>query len=88
MPWLVQFLYQGAFFVVICFVTGLQIYPLFKIWYLITPIVLIMAMGALGLYLEVLEFLGDCKLYLRYEAGIGTLSAGTLANLKTAHRLL
>ncbi|KAK3816047.1 MAG: hypothetical protein J3Q66DRAFT_440553 [Benniella sp.] len=64
MSWLVQFLYQGAFFVVICFVTGLQIYPLFKIWYLITPIVIIMAMGALGLYLEVLEFIGDYKLYL------------------------
>ncbi|KAF9364403.1 hypothetical protein BGX34_001666 [Mortierella sp. NVP85] len=64
MPWLVQFLYQGAFFVAICFVTGLQIYPLFKIWYLITPIVIIMAMGALGLYLELLEFLGDYKLYL------------------------
>ncbi|KAK3816046.1 MAG: hypothetical protein J3Q66DRAFT_431590 [Benniella sp.] len=63
MAWMIRMAFQSLFLTSIILITGNQIYPVIKIWYLIAPILFAMALGALGLYLEVLEFFEDYKLY-------------------------
>ncbi|KAF9364401.1 hypothetical protein BGX34_001664 [Mortierella sp. NVP85] len=64
MAWTIRMAFQSLFLTSIILITGNQIYPVIKIWYLIAPILLAMALGALGLYLELLEFFEDYKLYI------------------------
>ncbi|KAK3816045.1 MAG: hypothetical protein J3Q66DRAFT_369660 [Benniella sp.] len=64
MAWTIRMAFQGLFLVSVILISGNQIYPVIKIWNLIVPICLSMALGLLGLYLEVLEFFEDYKLYI------------------------
>ncbi|KAF9364399.1 hypothetical protein BGX34_001662 [Mortierella sp. NVP85] len=64
MAWMIRMAFQGLFLVSVILISGNQIYPVIKIWNLIVPICLSMALGLLGLYLEVLEFFEDYKLYI------------------------
>ncbi|KAK3816043.1 MAG: hypothetical protein J3Q66DRAFT_191729 [Benniella sp.] len=64
--WMMRIMYQTLFLTSVILISGNQIYPFLKLWNLIVPICLTMLLGLLGLYLELLEFIEDFELYMRY----------------------
>ena len=84
---MMRIIYQTLFLTSVILISGDQIYPFLKIWNLIVPICLTMLLGLLGLYLELLEFIEDFKLYMRYvKDRISRLKNQVIP--KTAYRFL